>query len=105
MINAHLTSRAHSDQPKAVISRPGMTTFWILFATMSVILLMLVGIAISSIPAQTPLTQRNQIWQVRDLADNVPCLAPAYAHDADPGLSPTNSSSSSSPSLASAGHH
>ena len=56
MINAHMASKAQSAQAEAVISRPGMVTFWILFATISLVVSLTLGIAIASIPAKVPLT-------------------------------------------------
>lgn len=79
MINAHMASKAASAQTKADISRPGMVTFWILFATISLVVSITLGIAITSIPSKVPLTQRDRVWQLRDVARD--SLAPASASE------------------------
>lgn len=79
MINAHMASKAQSAQAEAVISRPGMVTFWILFATISLVVSLTLGIAIASIPAKVPLTQRDRVWQLRDVAHDNLSPAPTFA--------------------------
>lgn len=70
MINAHIASAAHSDQPEAAKIRPGMATFWVLFATIGLILALMLGIAISSIPSTAPLTQYNPSAQSATMAQS-----------------------------------
>ncbi len=73
MINAHLASKAHSARSETIVSRPGIATFWIFFATISLVLVVMISIAISSIPSQVPLSRRDHVWQVRDMAhDSLP---------------------------------
>ncbi len=72
MINVHVAAVPQSAQSAPVVRHSGMVTFWVLFATLSLVLIVLLGIAISSIPATIPLTQRNHSGELRDLTYNTP---------------------------------